>query len=106
MNALTRREYDPAMSARKIALLRLRSPRRCAHQDYRAFTYWWLKISVLQRRENRLMERLLAACLHPDHRQSADLCSNQILCDDCGYLRDIMAWGSWDTAHTNCKDCN
>ena len=60
MNALTRQAYAPALSARKRDLLRTRSPRRCAHQDYRAFMYWTLKITVLQRREDRLLMKLLA----------------------------------------------
>lgn len=61
MNAITRREYDPRKSALKRARLTARrAVYRCAYRDYWGFTYWSLKIEVLQRREDRLMERLIA----------------------------------------------
>lgn len=45
-------------------------------------------------------------CAHPESDQVGDLCTNEMLCLACGWLRDMLAWGSWDNAHANCKHCN
>ena len=42
----------------------------------------------------RLDERA-ATCKHPAERQSSDLETNEVLCTDCGYLRDLMPWDEW-----------
>lgn len=35
------------------------------------------------------------ACTHPENRQSSDRETNEILCLDCGLLRDLMPWEEW-----------
>lgn len=35
------------------------------------------------------------ACTHPEDRQHSDRETNEILCLDCGLLRDLMPWEEW-----------
>lgn len=47
----------------------------------------------------RLAERA-ATCTHPAEHQSADLDTNEVLCHDCGWLRDAMPWEEWASRPT------
>lgn len=34
-------------------------------------------------------------CTHPAERQSSDRETNEVLCEGCGWLRDLMPWEEW-----------
>lgn len=66
--AISRRPLDGPMSTMKRDRLRTRSS---THNDYWRFTYWSLKVDVLERRESRLMDSLLS------------LRARRVYCVDC-----------------------
>jgi hypothetical protein len=50
---------------------------------------------VLRSRTSKPPTRRYEDCTHPAEYQSSDAETNEVLCNHCGWLRDLMTWEEW-----------